>query len=229
MNILGVSGLEGAVPFKQAHWPGLEAREYRISQGHDSAAALVIDGKVIAAAEQERFSRKKHAGDFPIDAIQFCLREAGLNIEDVTEIAHGFDYSPFRQLYSLDPDSSKLYEEVFSKEALVRQYIDIFPTFPQNGFSRSIITSRTPPVQHLRQDGNECLVVVNDAMGEVQSLTVFQFRNGELKKVREIPPTIPSVSSIPWLHCTWVSISTPMNTRSWGLLPMATPSDSALF
>lgn len=187
MNILGVSGLERAVPFKQAHWPGLEAREYRISQGHDSAAALVIDGKVIAAAEQERFSRKKHTGDFPIDAIQFCLREAGLTIEDISEIGHGFDYSPFSQLYSLDPDSSILYEEVFSKGAFVRQVHRYFPDFP---------AERIQPVNHhlshaasaaFTSGWDECLVVVNDAMGEVQSLTVFQFHNPELKKVREIP------------------------------------------
>jgi carbamoyltransferase len=187
LNILGVSGLERAVPFKQAHWPGLEAREYRISQGHDSAAALVVDGKVIAAAEQERFSRKKHTGDFPIDAIQFCLREAGLTIEDVSEIGHGFDYSPFSQLYSLDPDSSILYEEVFSKGTLVRQVHRYFPDFP---------AERIQPVNHhlshaasaaFTSGWDECLVVVNDAMGEVQSLTVFQFHNPELKKIREIP------------------------------------------
>src|SRR5208337_5599727 len=82
MIVLGISGFENSVPFKKEHWPGLEAREYRISQGHDSAAALVVDGEVIAAAAQERFNRKKHSGDFPIDAIQFCLREAGLAIED---------------------------------------------------------------------------------------------------------------------------------------------------
>jgi carbamoyltransferase len=187
LNILGVSGLERAVPFKQAHWPGLEAREYRISQGHDSAAALVVDGKVIAAAEQERFSRKKHTGDFPIDAIQFCLREAGLTIEDVSEIGHGFDYSPFSQLYSLDPDSSQLYEEVFSKGAFVRQVHRYFPDFP---------AERIQPVNHhlshacsaaFTSGWDECLLVVNDAMGEVQSLTVFQFHNPELRKVREIP------------------------------------------
>jgi carbamoyltransferase len=187
LNILGISGLERAVPFKQAHWPGLEAREYRISQGHDSAAALVVDGKVIAAAAQERFSRKKHTGDFPIDAIQFCLREAGLTIEDISEIGHGFDYSPFSQLYSLDPDSSVLYEEVFSKSALVRQVHRYFSDFP---------AERIQPVNHhlshaasaaFTSGWDECLVVVNDAMGEVQSLTVFQFHNPEIKKVREIP------------------------------------------
>ncbi len=165
----------------------MDPREYRISQGYDSAAALVVDGKLIAAAAQERFSRKKHTGDFPIDAIQFCLREAGLSIEDVDEIAHGFDYSPYSQLYSLDPDSSRLYQKVFSKEALVRQVHCCFPDFRDE---------KIQPVGHhlahaasaaLTSGWDECLVVVNDAMGEVQSLTVFQFRGGEFKKLREIP------------------------------------------
>ena len=65
MIVLGFSGFENAVPFKKSRWPGLEEREYRISQGHDSAAALVIDGEIVAAAAEERFSRKKHTGDFP--------------------------------------------------------------------------------------------------------------------------------------------------------------------
>lgn len=186
MNILGISGLERAVPFKQAHWPGLEAREYRISQGHDSAAALVVDGKVIAAAAQERFSRKKHTGDFPIDAIRFCLREAGLTIEDVGEIGHGFDYSPFSQLYSLNPDSSMLYEEVFSKGALVRQVHRYFSDFPAERI-QSVNHHLSHAASAAFTSGwDECLVVVNDAMGEVQSLTVFQFHNSELKKVCEV-------------------------------------------
>jgi carbamoyltransferase len=92
MKVLGISGLQNSVPFKQAHWPGLDPREYRISQGHDSAAALLIDGELIAASEEERFTRKKHTGDFPIAAIQYCLSTAGITLDDINEIAHGFDY-----------------------------------------------------------------------------------------------------------------------------------------
>src|SRR5262245_62259644 len=99
MKIIGISGLEGSVPFKQAHWPGLDEREYRISQGHDSAAALVIDGEVIAATAEERFNRRKHSGAFPIGAISYCLAEARLKIEEIDQIAHGFDYEPFKKLY----------------------------------------------------------------------------------------------------------------------------------
>jgi len=45
---------------------------------HDSAAALVVDGKIVAAAQEERFTRKKHDHNFPIKAIEYCLEEAGL-------------------------------------------------------------------------------------------------------------------------------------------------------
>jgi carbamoyltransferase len=50
---------------------------------HDSAAALIVDGVIIAAAQEERFSRKKHDHRFPINAINYCLEEANLSIEDV--------------------------------------------------------------------------------------------------------------------------------------------------
>ena len=45
---------------------------------HDSAAALLLDGEVIAAAQQERFSRTKHDPSIPVDAIGWCLAEAGV-------------------------------------------------------------------------------------------------------------------------------------------------------
>jgi carbamoyltransferase len=50
---------------------------------HDSAAALVKDGKIAAAAQQERFTRVKHDHRFPIDAIHYCLREGGLEARDL--------------------------------------------------------------------------------------------------------------------------------------------------
>jgi carbamoyltransferase len=54
---------------------------------HDSAAALVIDGKIIAAAQEERFSRKKHDHRFPINAVNYCLEEANLSIDDIDFVA----------------------------------------------------------------------------------------------------------------------------------------------
>jgi carbamoyltransferase len=53
---------------------------------HDSAAAIVVDGKIIAAAQQERYSRIKHDPQFPKDAILYCLAEANLKIEDIDAV-----------------------------------------------------------------------------------------------------------------------------------------------
>jgi len=50
---------------------------------HDSAAALICDGKIVAAAQEERFSRKKHDSAFPRKAIQFCLAHQGISLEKV--------------------------------------------------------------------------------------------------------------------------------------------------
>ncbi|MBI4298946.1 MAG: hypothetical protein HY666_04210, partial [Chloroflexi bacterium] len=50
---------------------------------HDAAAALLQDGKIVAAAEEERFSRKKHDSGFPQYAIDFCIRKGGIRLEDL--------------------------------------------------------------------------------------------------------------------------------------------------
>ena len=54
---------------------------------HDSAACLVRDGVIVAAAQEERFTRKKHDADFPEQAVQYCLREAGIKVEDLDHVA----------------------------------------------------------------------------------------------------------------------------------------------
>ena len=69
---------------------------------HDSAACLVRDGEIIAAAQEERFTRKKHDFSFPTNAVEYCLKEAGINAEDLDYV--GFYDKPFikfeRILYS---------------------------------------------------------------------------------------------------------------------------------
>ena len=60
---------------------------------HDSAAALVVDGEIVAAAQEERFTRKKHDHEFPIHAIEYCLEEARLKPEQLDYV--GFYDKPF--------------------------------------------------------------------------------------------------------------------------------------
>ena len=50
---------------------------------HDSAAALIKDGEIIAAAQEERFTRKKHDYNFPKNAINYCLAEAKISVGDI--------------------------------------------------------------------------------------------------------------------------------------------------
>jgi carbamoyltransferase len=54
---------------------------------HDSAAALLIDGELVAAVQEERFSRKKHDARFPIESVSYCLREGGLRLDQLDYIA----------------------------------------------------------------------------------------------------------------------------------------------
>jgi carbamoyltransferase len=84
---------------------------------HDSAACLVIDGQVIAAAQEERFTRKKHDAGFPRHSIEYCLSEAGLQVADI-------DYFVF-------------YDKPFLKfERLLETYL----AFAPRGF-KSFVTS----------------------------------------------------------------------------------------
>lgn len=75
---------------------------------HDSAAAIVVDGRIVAAAQEERFTRKKHDASFPRHATAYCLAEAGLRPQDV-------DYVGF-------------YEKTFLKfERLLETYVGFAP------------------------------------------------------------------------------------------------------
>ena len=60
---------------------------------HDSAAALIIDGKIIAAAQEERFSRKKHDARYPFNAVEYVLNESNLKLNDIDHIV--FFEKPF--------------------------------------------------------------------------------------------------------------------------------------
>ena len=186
MNILGVSGLEGAMQFKKRHWPGLPEREYRLVQGQDAAAALVVDGRIVAAAAEERFDRQKHSPRFPSRSIQYCLARAGLSIDDVDEIAHSFDYAPYRKLFSLDPVSERLYREVYSKDALLARVHREFPQFP---------SERVHQVNHhlahaasacYTSGWDNCLVVVADGMGEAHGVSIYRGSPSGLELLAEM-------------------------------------------
>ena len=83
---------------------------------HDSAAALIHDGVVVAAGEEERFSRVKHDNRFPSLAVEFCLKRAGISIEDVDYVV--FYEKPFLKFerllttaFATFPRSHKVFTE----------------------------------------------------------------------------------------------------------------------
>ena len=86
---------------------------------HDSAACLLADGRIVAAAQEERFSRKKHDERFPAQAVAYCLREGGIGIEDVDEI--GFYEKPLLKFDRL------LESYVASAPRGLRQYLIAMP------------------------------------------------------------------------------------------------------
>jgi carbamoyltransferase len=75
---------------------------------HDASAALLKDGKIIAAAEEERFTRKKHDTSFPLNAIKFCLQDAGISISDIDFV--GFYEKPLLKF-----------------ERVLSQHLEMFP------------------------------------------------------------------------------------------------------
>lgn len=64
-----------------------------INNMHDASAAIVVDGRVMAAAEEERFTRKKHHIGFPVNAIKYCIAEVGISIKDVDVV--GMSWRPW--------------------------------------------------------------------------------------------------------------------------------------
>jgi carbamoyltransferase len=189
MVICGVSGIPQSMTFKRTECPGLEDREYRISQGHDAAAALVVDGRVVAAKAEECFSCRKHSGGFPLHALRFCLGHAGLELEEVDDSAHSFGYAPYRRILSLDSTDARLYDEVFSRDAILAELSRDYPSYPPGRFRQvnHHPCDAASTYTYLTSDWDECLLIVLDAMGETQSVSVFHGEGARLEKLHEIP------------------------------------------
>src|SRR5437867_11966354 len=66
---------------------------------HDSAAALIRDGRIVAAAQEERYTRKKHDAGFPAHAIEFCLNQAGIRPDQLDFV--GFYEKPLTKFERL--------------------------------------------------------------------------------------------------------------------------------
>lgn len=91
---------------------------------HDAAAVLLNDGALVAAAEEERFTRKKHDFDFPKQAIQFCLEQAGITGNDLDYVV--FFEKPFRKLDRILMMTLQTYPQSYKvfRESMITWMVD---------------------------------------------------------------------------------------------------------
>ncbi|MHA6323666.1 carbamoyltransferase family protein [Roseivivax sp. CAU 1753] len=197
MNILGYSGLHNSDVFKKTRFPNLSARDLLIATGHDSAAALVSDDGIVAAAAEERFSREKATGRFPHQALEFCLRHAALDWDDIDYLAHGFAYEPLRDFFgSMSEFEKTRFEDVYSEQAQIRAITAHLPA--------SMAEKLVEVPHHLAHAASafypsgmkNALIVVTDGMGEVESCTVAIGSPDGI----EIVKTIASLHSLGMLY-----------------------------
>jgi len=167
---------------------------------HDSAAALIIDGEIIAAAQEERFTRKKHDPSYPTNAINYCLSEAGLSLKQIDYIA--FYDKPFLKFERLletyvafAPKGLQsfrmampvwLREKLFLKSMLIKEIKKIDKSFDdskimfgEHHFSHAASAFYASPFE-------EAVVLTIDGVGEWATTAVAIGKGHELDIVKEI-------------------------------------------
>ena len=168
---------------------------------HDSAAALIEDGRIVAAAQEERFSRKKHDSGFPKNAIAFCLDHAGLKLADVDFVA--FYDKPFLKFERLletyvafAPRGFTsfrmaipvwLREKLFQKDLLRKRFAEFDPNFDwqtrllfsEHHLSHAASAFFPSPFE-------EALVLTMDGVGEWATTSVALGKGNALEVVKEL-------------------------------------------
>jgi carbamoyltransferase len=188
MNVIGISGLEHSVSFKRKQFPNLSDRSYRIAQGFDSAAALVRNGEIVAAAAEERFTGEKATGAFPVHAIRFCLESAGVKPQDVDFVAHGFSYEPFKSFFSQDDYLRRQYEEVYAPELQQALFEQRLPEVQWSGKFVPVLHHLAHAASAFYPSGfEESLILVSDGMGEIHSMMVAAGQGKDIKVLKQIP------------------------------------------
>jgi carbamoyltransferase len=188
VNVLGISGLANSPVFKREMMPGLTPRQYRLAQGADSAAAMVVDGKVIAAAAQERFNRSKGTYEFPVDAIAYCLSAAGLSVNDIDCVAHNFDYEPYAGYFRRDPYLARQFDRVYSRAALLQLLSDAYPGVDWPDRLIQVPHHLAHAASAFYVSGfDEAAILVADGIGEFHSTTTMVGSAGGLDIIRQVP------------------------------------------
>ncbi len=168
---------------------------------HDSAAALIEDGVAVAAAQEERFTRKKHDDRFPENAIQYCLDEAGIALNDIDYVAFydkpflkferlletylAFAPSGFRSFKMAIPVWLK--EKLFQKDLLHKKFKQFEEHFDwQNKLLFSEHHQSHAASAFFPSPFEEAIVLTMDGVGEWATTSVALGRGRELNMVREI-------------------------------------------
>ena len=167
---------------------------------HDSAASIVIDGDIIASAQEERFTRLKHDANYPVNAINYVLEESGLTLNQIDHIA--FYDKPFLKFERLIetyvafvPKGFKqfsismpiwLSEKLFLKSQLIREFKKIDKNFDSNKllfgehhFSHAASAFYPSPFK-------EAVVLTIDGVGEWATSTVAIGKGNDLDLVKEM-------------------------------------------
>jgi len=180
---------------------------------HDSAAALIKDGVLIAAAEDERFTHIKHgkrpipfsAYELPFHAIDYCLQEAGISLKDVDHIAYSFDPALLqKQQHSIN--DNKNVPGIFSDEwnQLFLSYMQQAPQHLRDGYPHHLQKRLAGMViqpekwhfveHHIAHAAsafypspfNEAAVLTLDGRGELASTSYFVGNGNSLEKIGEV-------------------------------------------
>ena len=167
---------------------------------HDSAAVLIVDGKIIAAAQEERFTRKKHDPSYPTNAIDYCLSEVSLSLDQVDYIAfYDKPFLKFERLLetyvALAPKGLQsfrmsmpiwLREKLFLKDMLIKEikkvdknFNDDKMMFGEHHFSHAASAFYASPFE-------EAVVITLDGVGEWATTSVAIGKGHELNIVKEI-------------------------------------------
>jgi len=168
---------------------------------HDSAAALVRDGHIVAAAQEERFTRKKHDSSFPTHAVGYCLREEGVAIEEVDYIVfYDKPFLKFERLLetylAMAPRGLRSFrmaiplwirEKLFQKKLLGDELKQFSPSanweqkllFTEHHMSHAASAFFPSPFE-------EALVVTMDGVGEWATTSAALGRGNQLEMIREI-------------------------------------------
>ncbi len=179
--ILGYSGLNDALVFKKEYFRDLTTQECRIAQGFDAAAALFNNGRLIAAAEEERFIAYKHTEKFPKNAIEFCLQQAGIKITEVDAICHNFDYGAYKDFFQQNEYCRGYYQKVADPRLQQTYFKAHWPELSVENLFFPVKHHFAHAASSFYPSGfNEALVLVADGMGELDSISIFNGNNNHL-------------------------------------------------